>query len=394
MRRFVPFLLLLFVVAAILRIDFFFTIVYFLIAAYALSRMWIQRAVGQLHVERRFVDHAFCGDRPRATLTIHNEGWLPVSWLTLHESLPVDLRTPPFLRQVLTLGPHSRHSFNYAMHCRRRGYYSVGPLRLQVGDLLGLARPRQRDVEAEPFVVYPHVVPLQQLGLPTRSPQVALRARTPLFEDPARVAGVRGYELGDSPRRIHWTATASTGQLLVKQYEPSIARETLIVLDMGREHFEQRRRYTATELAVVVAASLAHHIAVNERLSVGLAAEGWDPLSEERARFYLPPRKERAHLMKLLEVLARIGLVDEVALPDLLRRESVRLPWGATLVVIAGQESEGLYDTLVYLRRAGFAVSLVLIQPVHPSEELRRRAPLLGVPVHQVWSEKDLRPWR
>ena len=390
MRRFVPFWLLLFIIAAILRIDFFFTIVYLFFAAYFLSQVWIQRALGQLHVERQFVDRAFSGDEAQAKLNLHNDGWLPVPWLHVHESLPVNLSAPPFLRNVITLGSHARRSFAYTLNCRQRGYYTIGPLRMRGGDLLGLTGVRQVEVEAEPFIVYPHVVSLQELGLPTGSPLVALPARTALFEDPARVRGVRDYQYGDSPRRIHWTATASAGRLLVKQHESSIARETLIFLDLSREHYEQRRRYTATELGIVIAASMANHIIVREGLSVGLATEAWDPLSERRTRFFLSPRSERAHLMNVLEVLARIEVVEGADFPDLLRRDSVKLSWGATLAVIAGQESEELLDTLVYLRRAGFAVSLVLVQPTYPSQELRRRADQLSVSVHRVWKEQDL----
>ena len=400
MGRFLPFLLLLFIIAVILRIDFFFTIVYLLVGVYVLSRVWIQRAVSRVHVERRFSDRAFSGDHAEAELRIWNDGWLPVPWLVLHESLPVDLRAPPFFRDVLTLGANGRESLTYTLVCRRRGYYDIGPLSLRAGDLLGLAAARQNEVEAQPFIVYPRVVSLQALGLPTGSPLVALPARAPLFEDPSRVRGVRDYQQGDSPRRIHWTATARVGQLLVKQYEPSVARETLILLDLSREHYEQRRRYTATELAIVVAASLANHIIVREGLSVGLATEAWDPLSEERRRFSLPPRSERAHLMNVLEVLARVQVVDGASFADLLRRESVKLSWGATLVVVGGQESERLFDTLVYLRRAGFAVSLILVQPspsgkanggsAYLSRALRRRADQLGISVHRVWEERDL----
>jgi uncharacterized protein (DUF58 family) len=390
MKRFLPFLLLLFIIAAVLRVDFFFTIVYLYFGVYFLSRVWTQQALRQLRVEREFSDRAFSGDEMRARLIVHNDGWLPVPWLYLHESLPVNLSVPPFLREVVVLGPHARRSFAYTLNCRRRGYYVIGPLRMRMGDLLGVTGSCQRLVEAEPFIVYPRVLALQELKLPTRSPLVALPARTPLFEDPARVIGVRGYQQGDSPRRIHWTATASVGRLLVKQYEPSVARETLILLDLSLEHYEQRRRYTATELAIVVAASLANHIVVNERLSVGLATEGWDPLSEGRARFFLPPRSERSHLISLLEVLARIEVMGGVSFPDLLRRESAKLPWGATLTVVAGLESEQISDTLVYLRRAGFAVSLILVQPTYPSQQLRRRTDQLNVPVHRVWEEHDL----
>lgn len=394
MRNFAPFLLFLFVIAAILRVDFFFTIAYLFFAVYLLSRLWTQRTVRHLHVERRFTDHAFPGDQVTVDVVVENESWLPIPWLEVHESLPVELIAPPFYRQVATLDPHERHHFQYTLNCHRRGYYPIGPMTMQTGDLLGITNRTQVKVAPEHIIVYPQVVPIQQLGLPTRSPQVALPARTPLFEDPTRVRGVRDYQRGDSPRRIHWTATARTGRLLVKQYQPSIARETLIYLDLNQEDYGQRQRYTATELAIVTAASIANHIVVREGLPVGLATEAWDPLLEKPTRFFLPPRSGRAHLMSLLEVLARVQIAPVTPFADLLRRESVNLSWGVTLVVISGRESKALFDTLIYLRQVGMAVTLILVQPSRPAAELQKRADLLGVPIHRLWKERDLEGWR
>ncbi len=390
MRKYLPFLFVLLLVAAILRVDFYFTIVYLFLAVYVVSRIWTRQSVDQLEIERQFPARAFAGDSVTATLTVRNEGWLPVPWLTVHESLPVELSSPPFLRQAGALGPHDQRAFPYTLDCRRRGYYPIGPLRVEVGDLLGVVGARRVEVAPEHITVYPRVVPLEELGLPTRSPLVALRATTPLFEDPSRVMGVRPYQQGDSPRRIHWTATASLGALVVKQYDPSIARDTLICLDLSREDYEHRRRYTATELAIVAAASIANHVIVNEGLSAGLATEAWDPVSETQAQFFFPPRSERAHLMSILELLARIEVGEAAPFPELIRRQAVALPWGATLAVIAGRETKSLLDSLVYVQRIGFAVALILVQPGRPSEETQRRADMLGMPVHRIWEEEDL----
>jgi uncharacterized protein (DUF58 family) len=327
-------------------------------------------------------------------LKVQNAGWLPVPWLRVHESLPVRLTALASYRRVFSLGSREKRQFEYTLYCNRRGYYPVGPLTMRTGDLLGVARRVQLQIAPEHIIVYPRVVPLYALGLPTRSPQAVLPARAPLFEDPARVMGVRDYQRGDSPRRIHWTATASAGRLLVKRYQPAIARETMICLDLSQENYGRRQQYTATELAIVVAASLANHIVVQEGLPTGLTTEAWDPLSDARTHFYLPPRSERAHLMNVLEVLARVQITSEVSLTGLLRRASMDLPWGATISVITGRESVELFDSIVYLRRAGFAVALVLVQPSHPSAEIRKRADLLNVPIHRVWEERDLETWQ
>jgi uncharacterized protein (DUF58 family) len=222
----------------------------------------------------------------------------------------------------------------------------------------------------------------------------ALPARSYLFEDPVRVMGVRDYLPGDSPRRIHWSATASAGHLLVKQYQSAIARDTLICLDMDQEDYERGQRFTATELAIIVAASIASHIVMREGLPVGLTTEARDPILNDQAHFHLPPRSERAHLMSMLDVLARVQAASGAPFVELLRRASVDLTWGATLAVITGRESEALFDILAHLRRAGFAVALILVQSGRPSEELKKRADLLHMPIHRIWREQDLEAWR
>ena len=47
-----------------------------------------------------------------------------------------------------------------------------------------------RRLERQYLTVYPKIVPLQRLGLPTRSPLAVLPSRSPLFEDTSRVMGV------------------------------------------------------------------------------------------------------------------------------------------------------------------------------------------------------------
>jgi uncharacterized protein (DUF58 family) len=336
--------------------------------------------------------------------------------LDVHESLPVQLATPPFYRYAASLRGHGQRRLAYELHCEERGYYEIGPLVVRTGDLLGVTRPRSAQLAAEPLIVYPKVLPLQALGLPTYSPQVALPARSPLFLDPSRVMGVRDYQRGDSPRRVHWTATAkasagtsmtgaSMTRLMVKQYQAAISRETLICLDLYRENYSRRHWSIATERAIVVAASLANHIVVREGLAVGLVTEARDPrLPEEpgtgAVRFSLPPRTGQGQLMRLLEVLACAQVASrpaaEAGFATLLRETSKDLPWGTTLVIVTGKESSELLDTVFYLQRAGFAVSLILVRPgrvpVHgpvadgDAESVGR----LGVPVYRVWEEGDL----
>ena len=85
--------------------------------------------------------------------------------------------------------------------------------------------------------------------------------------------GKRDYVASDSLRRMNWKASASTGRLQIKQFEPSIALQTEIFLNLNASEYVTKHRIDATELAIVVAASLANW-AVIQKQAVGLTTNG------------------------------------------------------------------------------------------------------------------------
>ncbi len=197
MQRLLLFLLFVFLIAAVLRVDFYFTIAYLFFGVYLLARLWVRRGLKDVRVERRFIDRAFHGDRLPVRLSISNTGRLPVTWLHARESIPVSLRQTTPRHQVFSLDPGERRDIDYALYCSKRGVFSIGPTRIQTGDALGLIKPENVEAPPDRLIVYPKVVPLQRLGLPTRSPLATLPAPLPLFEDPARVG-----ELQSIPARL------------------------------------------------------------------------------------------------------------------------------------------------------------------------------------------------
>ncbi|MBN1220977.1 MAG: DUF58 domain-containing protein [Anaerolineae bacterium] len=396
MGNFVFFILILFVIAALLRIDFFFTIVYLFVGIYFVSHFWSLRVLGRLETTRTLQQRAFWGDKINVVLKFKNRSRLPIPWLMLHEVYPLTLCSPSFFRKVITLPGQETHTVEYMLSARKRGYYLIGPLTLHTGDLLGIRRELSHHLPADYLIVYPRIVPIAQLVLPTHSPQVILPTPLPLFLDPARPIGVRNYIPGDNPRHIHWTASAATGQMLVKQFQPAIARNNAIFLNLCRDDYAVRGYPgIAIELAIIVAASLANHIAVHEELPVGLATTGLDPLAEKQQQFNIPPRKGRGHLMQILDVLARVQPIEaESYFLENIRQEAVRLSWGTTIIIITSHQSEELSQTLLLLKRSGFRVTLVLVDPTRSYRQVAEDpAQDLALPKFKIRREKDIEVW-
>ncbi len=194
----------------------------------------------QVHPQRLFF-----GEQVVLSLTIENQKWLPLSWLACEEPvrppLPILAKQSP---QRETIGhidnagviwSFQRITRQYRMRCYERGFYTCGPLTLSSADPFGWLQRHVTLPLFDTLLVYPLIASLQDLGLAPLSLFGEGASSRRLFEDPLRVIGVRDYQLGDDPRRIHWKATARTGELRSKIYEYSNQHRVLFLLDTGSD---------------------------------------------------------------------------------------------------------------------------------------------------------------
>jgi len=387
------YVILLLAVAISTQDNFVFTLLYLLLGAYLLGRWWSERALASISFKRTFSKRIFLGEVITLEIEVINKGRLPAVWLKLQDSVPVEIRTSPTFQRILSLAPHERVRLSYQVFGRKRGYYNIGPLLLSSGDVLGLSDEKRFEGQSDYIIVYPRVVPIIELNLPSHAPIGTLRYKQPIFEDPNRPIGKRDYKTGDSLRRIDWKASASVGRLQVKQFEPSIELETAIFLNLNNEEYLYKTRFDATETAVTAAASIANW-AVAHKQAIGLVTNGFDPLCEDNVTQPLPPHKGRGHLIRILETLARVKTANTISITELIRQQRVNLTWGSTLVAITGQADKALFEEFYRAQRAGLDVVLVLCGNVTGLPEIRQQARQFNIPVYPVWFERDLEIWR
>jgi uncharacterized protein (DUF58 family) len=390
---FSAFLFILIVLAVLTRETFVVVLLYLFVGAMFLGRWWTARVVNGLTFRRKYDKKAFPGETISVRLDVNNGSLLPAVWMRVQDFYPIEVAETSAFAQVITLGPHESTILNYNLKAHKRGYYTIGPLHVSSGDLLGMSGERQSEGITEHLTVYPRVIALSDVKLPSNSPMGTMRHKQPIFEDPTRPMGKREYQNGDSLRRIDWKASAVTGRLQTKLFEPSIALETAIFLNLNLTDYNIRTHFDATELAIVVTASVANWV-VAQRQSTGLVAHGLDPLSANSRPVPIPSRKGRAHLMRILEVLARIRAVEIEPFPDTLRNHRVQLPWGTTMLVVTGSAEQALFDELLQSRRTGLNPVLLLCGE-HPNHrQAAQQAKLFHIPVYIFHNEKDLDIWR
>jgi len=384
-------LLILLLIAVLLRVDFVFYIVYVLAGVYLLARWWTGRSFPRLHVQRAFTDHIFLGETSRVEIEIVNTSWWPVPWLRIEETPPLSIAAGAAVHQVIALRPKERVAVHYELQGRQRGYYPIGPTAMSAGDLFGFAEAQGRLETLDHLTIYPRVIPLAHVDLTSRAPHGTIRSQQPIFADPARVMGKRDYQRGDPPRAIDWKSSAHASQLQVKKYEPAVSLSSIIFLDLSARAYTPQLRFNASEWAIVVAASLANYL-VDQRQAVGLGCNGADPLTGI-ARWTIPPRPGRVHLMKLLEWLARVETTDLAPLAEWLPAATLGLSWGTTVIAVSPTGDEETCRALHRLLRAGLNPVLVVAEPHGQFGTIRERARQLGVAAHLVASESDLKRW-
>jgi uncharacterized protein (DUF58 family) len=362
-----------------------------MIASRFLARTWAESLAAERECNRLTAN---VGDLVAVVLHVRNRGGLPVPWVLLEDLLPRHAFLPPPPRllvkgkrlQLAMLKGRSRKTILYQLECNRRGYFQIGPLVLETGDLFGLHRRYRVVTDPHFLMVYPEVLALEGYDVASRRPIGEIRMSYRLYEDPTRIAGVRRFEPGDPLNRVHWRATARTGELHSKVYEPSTIAGATLVVDFHRDAYHPRDRDFRSELAVTAAASLANALyEMNQQVGLvtngrdaadRIRQEGWDydirsrraarrvaemvETSDRLEPLVVPTQRGAEQLMRILETLARIELTDGLTFAELLAETAGRLPRDATVLAILHAVPDATAIALGNLRRSGFAVSAVL----------------------------------
>lgn len=381
--------LILFLIATLLRLDWVYYLVYVVGGIWVVSHWGVRRSFRTLELRRQMLYNAFLGEKIPVLLRLTNRSWLPMPWLMVEDRVPLDLKEVDSYRSVLSVGSHAQIEHRYTLYAKRRGYYTVGPLTLTTGDLFGFAEASWQEQTPVHVTVYPEVLPLHKLGLPSRSPFGTLASTQRLFEDPNRMAGVRAYSSGDSMRRIHWKASAHEDSLLVKKFQPAIALNVTIVLDLNRAAYPMNGAIGVSEWAIVVAASVASYV-VGQRQPIGLISNGLDSVSE-RVTQPIPMRQGQGQLITILTALARVQMHDfDQSLSDWLPRRIADLEWGATLIVVTPQIDDQALWVLHEAYRRGSNIIVLVVAPQINLDRLRAQGEKLGVQIYRSVWEKEL----
>jgi uncharacterized protein (DUF58 family) len=298
------------------------------------TRMRIER---HAHPERISV-----GQDAHVTLSFENVSSSTTPLFLAEERIDYVLGDRP--RFVVGRIPPGRvRAIDYGVRSHLRGRHRLGPLGVQVQDPFGLANRHAVLEGTADLVILPAVHPLgssrhPSAGVGSEGEQAHLIALH--GEDDVTI---REYRDGDDLRRIHWPATARTGDLMVRQEDRPAQRRAAVMLDPRPSAHGGTGATSSFEWAVTAAASVAVHLCESGYAVHLVCAE---TVETSRAA-------DTMTVDEILDVLAVTTMRDDTGEDEILRAAQALAAAGGFLVAIVGPSGRDVTSRVASLRQPG-----------------------------------------
>lgn len=309
-----------------------------------ISWAWNKLSLEQLSYERELnLDRVFKGEEVSLKVALVNRKVVPLTWVRVEDDIPVALKVvegdidanlnenQQSLNHSTSISWYERVSWDYRLLCTQRGIYELGPVRIESGDPFGFLRSVRWEGVKGRVLVYPRVVPLEELGIPSVRPLGEVRGGMKVFHDPSRPSGLRDYQLGDPLKIVDWKATARAQSMQVRTFEPSSSTTIILVVavDTTTPHWAAYEP-EVLERVITASASMAAYAAEHE-YSIGLLSN--DMPIEAGRPLNIAPGRGPDQLSLILGALAIVRAYALAPMSTQLAEHARRFPLGSTIVV-------------------------------------------------------------
>jgi uncharacterized protein (DUF58 family) len=355
----------------------FFLVIFLgiILGAAVLARIWTRLSLIHVSCQRLVKTHRlFPGDQIELTLQVVNHKPLPLPWVEIEDEIPrafADETMPASssnpdrfsLLRFSSLLWYRRVRWRCTLRASKRGYDRLGPIRLRSGDPFGFYTRMIEFPCSDPLIVYPRIVPIEELSIPSLFPAGDIRSENRIFQDPSRPIGLRDYQSRDSLRHIHWKASARSRKLQVKIFEPTTTLQASLFLAVDSFPSPEISPEEDFEWAVSLSASIANHL-ISKGIPTGLFANTRMVDSGQGVRIL--PGGSRDQILLILEALAKVSREPNEDFESFLQREGGALSQGNSVIFILHKVSESLSWHLRELKEAGYKTSIFLTGDQEP----------------------------
>lgn len=220
----------------------------------------------------------FTGEQFDLTAQLHNRKWLPLVWIEFeHQQHPHitwgNDHINEYRIRFLWLLWHQKVSWTMEGHVHRRGVYQLGNCLLRSGDGFRFTEQEKQVALPVQLHVYPKLISVHVPSL-TSFVQWGVNGKNGgHIVDPQLIHSIRDYQDGDEWRSIHWQASARTGELQTKVYQPVLIRQLNLYIDVTGFAGENRSDEFETFLSVIASLTVSYH---QQGVMIGLITNALD----------------------------------------------------------------------------------------------------------------------
>lgn len=254
-----------------------------------------------------------------------------------------------YRNEVLSVHAFEQVRRKLKVKCMQRGEYIIDEAEVVGNDYF----LRQRYVEKRELnarlIVYPALVDMKRIMPVFQKGYGELATRVPMFEDSFEYVGVRQYQPGDTMNRIHWKASAKTGNWQVRTSAYQAAEPALVVLNLespgtfiNRSAMEENIRIAYSIVSMLDSRGIETTLVVN---------------GTEKLRF---TGNGKGHIAKVRHGLARISYETQICTGEqMLRRELEQTVGNEHLFFVSAAAKSGIQEQLELFLRRKFSITWI-----------------------------------
>jgi uncharacterized protein (DUF58 family) len=234
-----------------------FFLFYFVLAIFLLSFIEVLYYMHNTKTTLTLKEMAiYAGDKIEIYYEIHNNSHFSIPYVEIDSIIERKLTNDYVPPIIYSVEPKQTISTKTSITAKRRGFYSIGEIKIGIRDSLGIFKLNKSIKENTSIVIYPYYRKLDSFQVFSGLSSGELPIYDKIIEDRSRNYGVRKYTVGDPVKSIHWKMSAKKNVLMTKEYENRADTSVIIIIDSYIEKFKKDLSHHIEDTQVEVASSI------------------------------------------------------------------------------------------------------------------------------------------
>ena len=305
--------------------------------------------------------------------------WFPPPFMQIDESLLRHDGTLFNFGGLITTGYKGTTKFRYSIDNIPRGFYRFNPISCTSYDAFGIIKLNRTFNYETTIKVLPQQLTQEQWKNLFRGyiGDYAFVTYNPFSKESNQQAGIREYHYGDKISKIHWNATARTGQWKSKDFEKESVPRTIVLLDCYKKTDSSDGINPSFELAVSTAATL-FEFGLKQHSSFGLVSNSETP-------FVSLAQSSEIHYSEVMNHLTTVSETTHLPMSIFLKQLKLEKSFVGYLFIVTNEIDEKMLASFQALKRRGYDPYLFYIPTETITVEIERQLNVFRIQGYHVF---------